>query len=255
MRGRPQSMIEPRPTSPVVAAAAPPPMQRHYSQPQPPSMQEELKSVLDLWGAQKEGGGGGERSLLLLLAHCVAGPLPCGKAATFRCGKADNSSRHQLCSFFFFLSSLEVQKRVKTVQANMVVYVIWAINFKSDVRYDLRGCLEAIVTSKLHLCCSLIDGSSFLLLLITNQFIQNSSKINQKSSRMSPKILISLLKIKFSISFHVTRNSIRSEPCYQWKPSTRVFQYQYIYPLQYSDCAIGPLYMRVKVGSLGTKIS
>ena len=174
MRGRPQSMIEPRPTSPVVAAAAPPPMQRHYSQPQPPSMQEELKSVLDLWGAQKEGGGGGERSLLLLLAHCVAGPLPCGKAATFRCGKADNSSRHKLCSFFFFLSSLEVQKRVKTVQANMVVYVIWAINFKCDVRYDLRGCLEAIVASNpiFFVGLLLMEVLNILLLLTTNQFLQ-----------------------------------------------------------------------------------
>ena len=42
---RPQSMIQPSPQ--------PPPLQRLYSQPQGPSMQEELKSVLDLWGAQK----------------------------------------------------------------------------------------------------------------------------------------------------------------------------------------------------------
>ena len=45
-----------------------------------------------------------------------------------------------------------------------------------------------------------------LNLLTTNQFLQNSSK-------MSPKIFINHQKIKFSIFLHVSRNSIRSEPC------------------------------------------
>ena len=36
---------------------------------------------------------------------------------------------------FFFLPF--VPKRVKTVQTNMVAYVIWAIYFKSEVRSDL----------------------------------------------------------------------------------------------------------------------
>ena len=47
------------------------------------------------------------------------------------------------------------------------------------------------------------------LLLTTSQFLQNSSNSSknlQKSSRMSPKV-------KFSISLHVSRRSIRSEPC------------------------------------------
>ena len=64
-------------------------------------------------------------------------------------------------SFIFFLLSHEVQKKVQTVQTNMVLYAIWATNFESEVRCDLRGCLEAIVASKPHfLCWSPIDGSS-----------------------------------------------------------------------------------------------
>ena len=53
-----------------------------------------------------------------------------------------------------------------------------------------------------------------LNLLTTNLFLQNSSKNLQKSSIMSPKILKNPPKIKFFISLHVNRNSIRSEPCY-----------------------------------------
>ena len=74
----------------------------------------------------------------------------------FACGEADRSSRDKLCSSFFFL--IKVQKKAKTVKTNMVS---WAINFKSEVRPDLRGCLEATVASKPHfLCWSPIDGSS-----------------------------------------------------------------------------------------------
>ena len=60
--------------------------------------------------------------------------------AFFSCGEADNSSRDKWCSFFFLLSFFTsiVQKKAKTVQTNMIAHVIWAINFKSEVRYDLR---------------------------------------------------------------------------------------------------------------------
>ena len=52
-------------------------------------------------------------------------------------------------------------KKGQTGQTNMVAYVGWAINFKSDFRFDLRGCLEAALASKPHfLCRSPIDGSS-----------------------------------------------------------------------------------------------
>ena len=69
-------------------------------------------------------------------------------------------------SFFlsFFLSSfflIKVQRKAKTVQTNMGTYVVWAINFVSEVRSDLRGCLVVTVASKPHfLCWSLIDGPS-----------------------------------------------------------------------------------------------
>ena len=48
------------------------------------------------------------------------------------------------------LSSVKVPKKAKTVQTNMVEYVIWIIDFKSKVRSVLRGCLETIVASKPH---------------------------------------------------------------------------------------------------------
>ena len=125
----------------------------------------------------------------------------------FSCGEADHSSRDKwVLSSFFLLSSHEVQKKVQTVQTNIVVYVIWAINFKYDVRCDLRGCLEAIGASKPHFFVGLQLMEVLNLLLTMNKFLQ-------KSSRKSPKILINLSKIKFSNSFHVSRNSLRSEPC------------------------------------------
>ena len=41
----------------------------------------------------------------------------------FSCGEADHSSRDKwVLSSFFLLSSHEVQKKVQTVQTNMVVY-------------------------------------------------------------------------------------------------------------------------------------
>ena len=73
--------------------------------------------------------------------------------------KPSNSSRGELSpSFFFLLLSHEVQKKVQTVQTNMVAYVVWAINFKSEVRSDLRGCLEAIGASKPHFLCWVVSG-------------------------------------------------------------------------------------------------
>ena len=84
-------------------------------------------------------------------------------------------------SGFFFLLYNEVQKKVQTVQTNMVAYAIWATNFKSEVRCDLRGCLEAIVASKPHfLCCSPIDGSSSSSPQRTNRghySLQTASKV------------------------------------------------------------------------------
>ena len=58
-------------------------------------------------------------------------------------------------------SSNKVQRKDKTVQTNMVAYVVWAINYKSEISFDLRGCLEVIVASKPYfLCWSQFDGSS-----------------------------------------------------------------------------------------------
>ena len=80
----------------------------------------------------------------------------------------------------------------------MVAYVVWDINFKSDVRSDLQGCLEAIVASKpSFLCLYLIDGSSTS---------SNNELISQKI-----QINLNLLKTKFSIFHHVSRNAIRPD--------------------------------------------
>ena len=48
-----------------------------------------------------------------------------------------------------------------------------------------------------------------VLNLLTMNILKNSPKILKNS----PKILINQPKIKFCISLHVSRNSIRSEPC------------------------------------------
>ena len=96
----------------------------------------------------------------------------------------------------------------------MVAYAIWATNSKSEVRPDLRGRLEA----KIKLFCWLLGTSKrqrlnanrkFFLPLTTNKFFQNSSKILQEFSRVSPSS-----KFKLFISLHVSRiRSIRSKPC------------------------------------------
>ena len=53
----------------------------------------------------------------------------------FSCGKTNNSGG---AKFIFLLSFLmKVQKKAKTVQTNMVAYVVCVINFKSEVRSDL----------------------------------------------------------------------------------------------------------------------
>lgn len=70
-------------------------------------------------------------------------------------------SRHVKWRHIFFFLSVKVQKKAKAVQTNMLAYVVWAIIFKSEVRSDLQGCLEAIVASKHHfLGWAPIDGSS-----------------------------------------------------------------------------------------------
>ena len=56
-----------------------------------------------------------------------------------------------------------------------------------------------------------------LNLLKKNQCLQNSSKKFHNSSRMSRKILKNHSKIKISISLHLSRNFIRSEPCFKWR--------------------------------------
>ena len=66
----------------------------------------------------------------------------------------------------------------------MGAYVVWAMNFKSDFRFDLRGCLEAILASKN---------------LILRTSIWNLEVLNP------PKIFINHPKIKFSISLQVSR--------------------------------------------------
>ena len=40
------------------------------------------------------------------------------------------------------------QKKAKTFQMNIIAYVIWAKNFKSYIRSDHGGCLEALEASK-----------------------------------------------------------------------------------------------------------
>ena len=129
----------------------------------------------------------------------------------------------------------------------MVAYVVWAINFKSDFRFDLRGCLEVILALNLHwsvhwsdlgplisafhwsvhstdlgplisalhwsVCCSDLGPLISALPWAGHYFSKIPQKYLQKSSRISPKIIINHPKIKFSISLHVSRRSIRSEPC------------------------------------------
>ena len=73
-----------------------------------------------------------------------------------------------------------------------------------------------------------------LNLLTMNQFLENSSKDLQNSSRMSPKILKNSPKIKFSISLHISRNSIRSEPCITPDQWMRVSAFQ-VYGMEHRD--------------------
>ena len=48
----------------------------------------------------------------------------------FSCGEAENSTGGE------FLSSSHKVQKGPTVQTNMVAYVVWAIDYKYDVRYD-----------------------------------------------------------------------------------------------------------------------
>ena len=63
----------------------------------------------------------------------------------------------------------------------MVAYVVYAVNFKSEFRSDLQGCLEVTVASKPHFLCWSLIVVEVLCFLIMNLFFQNSSKNNQKS--------------------------------------------------------------------------
>ena len=89
----------------------------------------------------------------------------------------------------------------------MVTYAVWAIDFKSDFRFDLRGCLEAMVSSKPHFEKLYLKSGSF------SNKVKISPKILLIFSKNSPKIFINHPKIKFSISLRVSRRYIRSEPC------------------------------------------
>ena len=71
-----------------------------------------------------------------------------------------------LLSFFFLKRCKKSFKTAKSVQTNMVAYVVWAINFKSEVRSDLQGCLEATVASKHHI----LHLMEVLNLLTTNSW-------------------------------------------------------------------------------------
>ena len=76
----------------------------------------------------------------------------------FSCGEATTLMEMNFLSFFFLIIC---PKEGQTVQTNMVAYKVWVTDFKSEVRSDLRGCLEAKMASKPHfLCWSPIDGSS-----------------------------------------------------------------------------------------------
>ena len=89
--------------------------------------------------------------------------------------------------FFFFLFFLIIcSKKTKTAQTNMGAYVVWAANFKSDFRFYLRGCLEAVSASKPHfLRWSQIDGSSVS---------SHNESISPKFIKKSPKILKNVSK-------------------------------------------------------------
>ena len=95
----------------------------------------------------------------------------------FSCSEAGNSSRGKLSSFL-----TKFIKRGKTVQTNMVVYVVWAINFKSEFRSDFRGCLKVTVASKPHfLCWSPIKWSCLKLFSQWPNFSKIFQMILQKS--------------------------------------------------------------------------
>ena len=99
-------------------------------------------------------------------------------------------------------------KKTKTVQTNMVAYVVCTTDFTSEVRSDLWGCLEAIVAAKPHfLCWSPIDGSSFSFHNepIYPKIFKNPLNRLQKSSQINKNQILNFP--------HVSRNSIRSEPC------------------------------------------
>ena len=71
----------------------------------------------------------------------------------------------------------------------MVAYVVWAINFKSDFRFDLKVCLEAALASKPHfLGWFQIDGSS------ESSHNEPISPIFLKFLKKSPKILKNVSK-------------------------------------------------------------
>ena len=90
------------------------------------------------------------------------------------------------------LSVNGLQKRAKTVQTSMAVYVGWAIGFKSEVRSDLRGCLEVIVASNIIFFVFLLLIET-LNLLTMDQFLK-------KIFRNTPQNPHKPTKVKFSFS-------------------------------------------------------
>ena len=86
------------------------------------------------------------------------------RVCTSRCW----SRKHQLSSWSWGTSSSSGHNNCRfgspfylhAAAKPTVAYVVWTIYFKSEVKSDLWGCLEAIVASKLFLGWSPIHGSS-----------------------------------------------------------------------------------------------
>ena len=112
----------------------------------------------------------------------------------FSCGEADNSSIGELV-----LPPAFRTKRAYIIQTwyHTCMYVVWAMNFKSEVRLDLRGCLETKVASKPLFCKLLLKSGSFSDKVKRNGCLLMKYKFLIK---LSPKILVNYQKVEFSIS-------------------------------------------------------
>ena len=123
-----------------------------------------------------------------------------GKSLTnlFICGEANSRGKN-----YCFLS-----KKAETAQ-NMVANSLGKKipNWRSDLAF------EAVLRSKWPQILIFTVGLGLMEVLFFSKWT-NSSKNVRKSSILSPKILINLSKLKFSIYHHVSRNPLCSEPCY-----------------------------------------